>query len=103
MESYRNRNNLLYLHNANLKMYHQNMLFLHFSLPTPQSPQMEMTLSLGPRFQWLWCDQRKPLSLSVASLYLEQLHSPGVQNIMFADILFVKLYPKIQSVFLYLC
>lgn len=70
MESYRNRNNPLYLQNANLKMSHQNMLFLHFSLPIPQSPQMEMPHSLGPRFQWLWYDQRQPLRLSVVPCIL---------------------------------
>lgn len=29
-------------------MYHQKMLFLHFSLPTPQSPWTEITHSLDP-------------------------------------------------------
>lgn len=46
MEPYRNSNNLLYLQSTCLKMYHQNMLFLHFPLPTLQSPGMEITHSL---------------------------------------------------------
>lgn len=37
MELYRNRNNLLYLQSTKLKMYHQNILFLHFPLYTPAS------------------------------------------------------------------
>lgn len=45
MESYRNGDNLLYLQSTRLKMYHENMLFLPFSLPRLQSPQMEIAHS----------------------------------------------------------
>lgn len=82
MESYRNKNNLLYFKTSPKNVPPEYAVSSFFFLPTPKSPQMEMTPSLGPRFQWLWFDQW-PLCLSVASLYLEQLHSPGGQNIIF--------------------
>lgn len=96
MEPYRNRNNLLYLQNTNLQMYHQNMLFLHFSLPTLRSPQMEITHSLDPVLN----SDSHSMTTESSCIYQQfpcilnnwTVHISG--SLTFADILFVKFHSE---------
>lgn len=81
------------------------MLFLHFSLPTLQSPQMEITHSLDPVLnsnghsattESFCIYQQSPCILSNWTVQISR-------TLSFADILFVKLHSKNMISILTIC